>query len=103
MFYDELRRACERQAIQVADPSSFDVKVNFSDATDIEAHKLIKALKREVEEALNNLPHGHRGGFSHQRSYQDAPNPGLTIADLGIIGLPVGSSEAQCIKSRGWR
>ncbi|TFL00893.1 hypothetical protein BDV98DRAFT_568889 [Pterulicium gracile] len=84
MFYDELRRACERQAIQVADPSSLDVK-------------------REVEEALNNLPHGHRGGFSHQRSYQDAPNPGLTIADLGIIGLPVGSSEAQCIKSRGWR
>ncbi|TCD65286.1 hypothetical protein EIP91_002848 [Steccherinum ochraceum] len=36
--------------------------------------------------------------FSTKTSYENAPNPGLDIQDVGIVGLPLGSRDADAIK-----
>lgn len=42
-----------------------------------------------------------QSAFSFSRSYPDAPNPGLKLADLGLVGLPLSARDADAIKSCG--
>lgn len=41
-----------------------------------------------------------KGAFSFNKTYTDAPNPGLQLADLGIVGLPLSVREAEKMRSR---
>lgn len=43
---------------------------------------------------------GFNGAFSFSKTYQDAPNPGLRLADLGTVGLPLSTREAEAVKMR---
>ncbi len=40
------------------------------------------------------------GFIAFNKAYVDAPNPGLQLAGLGPIGLPLNAREAEVIKSR---
>ncbi|KAF7789413.1 hypothetical protein EIP86_000357 [Pleurotus ostreatoroseus] len=39
------------------------------------------------------------GAISFHQTYPDAPNPGLQLSDIGPIGIPLSSREAQVIKT----
>lgn len=39
------------------------------------------------------------GSFACSKSYTDAPNPILNLSNLGTIGLPLGTRDAESIKS----
>jgi hypothetical protein len=41
-----------------------------------------------------------KGSFSFNGAYPDAPNPCLQLADLGSVGLPLSTREAETVKSR---
>lgn len=41
-----------------------------------------------------------KGTFSFHKTYTDAPNPGLCLSDLGIVGLPLSIRDAEAVKSR---
>ncbi|KDQ61180.1 hypothetical protein JAAARDRAFT_191287 [Jaapia argillacea MUCL 33604] len=56
-------------------------------------------IRDDLEEALEGSLE-FKGSFSFDRSYPDAPNPLLRLADLGNIGLPLSEREAQVIKTR---
>ena len=43
---------------------------------------------------------GFTGSISFNKAYEDAPNPGLCIAQAGLIGLPLNFREAEIIKMR---
>ncbi len=38
------------------------------------------------------------GTFAASLSYADAPNPCLSVGDVGVVGLPLGSLYAHAIK-----
>lgn len=39
----------------------------------------------------------HQGKFSSSRTYEEFPTPGITVKNLGIIGLPLSVREAKAI------
>ena len=39
------------------------------------------------------------GSFSYKQDFSRAPNPSVTIEELGLIGLPLSERDAQAIKS----
>lgn len=42
-----------------------------------------------------------KGAASYHRTYnREAPNPGLKLADLGAVGLPLSTREADAVRSR---
>ena len=43
---------------------------------------------------------GTIGSFSVYKTYGDAPNPSLCIQDVGIVGVPLSTRDAEAIKSK---
>ena len=39
------------------------------------------------------------GAISFKHTYSDAPNPGLELAEIGPIGLPLNVREAEVVKT----
>jgi hypothetical protein len=60
--------------------------------TDFYQDELYKALKGSKSE--------FRGSFYHCSTATEAPNPGLEIDGLGVIGLPLSQRDAAAIVSR---
>ncbi|KAL5531710.1 hypothetical protein ACEPAG_4587 [Sanghuangporus baumii] len=54
-------------------------------------------LKGDLEDALS-MNFDFKGDFAFACKLSDAPNPGLQIAPLGLIGLPLSERDAQSIK-----
>ncbi|KZV92506.1 hypothetical protein EXIGLDRAFT_614267 [Exidia glandulosa HHB12029] len=52
----------------------------------------------KVEKVLTDVD--HQGTFYFSRTYEDAPNPVLRLADLGTVGLPLSSREAAAVIER---
>jgi hypothetical protein len=42
----------------------------------------------------------YKGSFAFSHTYSDAPNPLLTLSDLGNFGLPLSPRDAQLVKNR---
>ena len=38
--------------------------------------------------------------FSFNRTYPEAPNPALSLADIGLVGLPLSIRDAELVKTR---
>ncbi|KAI0796382.1 hypothetical protein BC629DRAFT_291517 [Irpex lacteus] len=52
-------------------------------------------------QTLLNSNADFKGAPSFHRTYnREAPNPGLKLADLGTVGLPLSTREAEAVKSR---
>lgn len=49
-------------------------------------------LQRVLDEAVES-----KGSFAFQKSYQDFPNPCLSVEGLGQIGLPLSSRDAKAL------
>ena len=43
---------------------------------------------------------GFTGNFAFHRPYGDAPNPGMRVAGLGTVGLPMDANGARSVKSK---
>lgn len=43
---------------------------------------------------------GTIGSFSVCKTYDDAPNPSLRIQDVGIVGVPLSTRDAEAIKAK---
>lgn len=56
--------------------------------------------KEEFGETLDSAKSNHQGTYAFHQTYPDAPNPGLQVADLGVLGLPLNPREAEALKSR---
>ncbi|KAJ3542327.1 hypothetical protein NM688_g5980 [Phlebia brevispora] len=52
------------------------------------------ALEDALRQTLN-----FTGAISFHQSYQNAPNPGITLPDVGPVGLPLNPREAEVIKA----
>ncbi|GJE87338.1 hypothetical protein PsYK624_034210 [Phanerochaete sordida] len=57
-----------------------------------------KSLHKEFGLALAAA--GTKGSMSYSHTYPHAPNPGLQVADLGVLGLPLNPRESATLKSR---
>lgn len=57
-------------------------------------------VRNELEAALSNRTNNFQAAFSFSKTYSDAPNPALKLSDLGIVGLPLSTREAEAVKSR---
>ncbi|KAL0568271.1 hypothetical protein V5O48_013714 [Marasmius crinis-equi] len=52
-----------------------------------------KDIVRDFEDALSDLD--FRGMFAFSKTYEDAPNPCLSLEGLGTVGLPLSQAEAK--------
>lgn len=59
----------------------------------------VPRTQTELEQALKNTNHTFKGDFYHAKLHPSAPNPGLSISGLGLIGLPLGDHDAKRIIS----
>ena len=57
-------------------------------------------IKHDLQTALSDKSTNFQAAFSFNKSFPDAPNPALKLADLGIVGLPLSIRDAEAIKSR---
>lgn len=55
-------------------------------------------LEKQLERAVKKIS-AHSGSFAFGEVLPAAPNPGLEISSLGIIGLPLGVRDAEAIKN----
>ncbi|KAJ3551126.1 hypothetical protein NM688_g4911 [Phlebia brevispora] len=62
-------------------------------------HPLPGPLLNELGRALQ-MKLDFAGAVSFHRVYPNAPNPCLVLSDLGTVGLPLSSRDAEAIKSR---
>ncbi|GJE87366.1 hypothetical protein PsYK624_034490 [Phanerochaete sordida] len=57
-------------------------------------------VRSSFETALAETEKDFQAAFSFHRPYPEAPNPALTLSDLGVVGLPLSTRDADAIKSR---
>ncbi|KAA1473725.1 hypothetical protein DENSPDRAFT_823223 [Dentipellis sp. KUC8613] len=59
-------------------------------------------IRASLEKALSSHKADLNAAFSFNQAYPDAPNPGLQVSDgdIGVIGLPLNTREAEVIKSK---
>ncbi|KDQ61218.1 glycosyltransferase family 8 protein [Jaapia argillacea MUCL 33604] len=58
-----------------------------------------EGIRDDLETALDGCSE-FQGSFYFHKSYSDAPNPLLRVADLGTIGLPLSEREACVLRTR---
>ncbi|GJE87377.1 hypothetical protein PsYK624_034600 [Phanerochaete sordida] len=56
-------------------------------------------VRSAFEAALKETKSNFQAAFSFHRTYPEAPNPALKLSDLGIVGLPLSTREAESIKA----
>lgn len=52
-----------------------------------------------MEEALDRDDINFKGDFSFKKTYEDAPNPTLSLSGMGLVGLPLSVRDAEAIKT----
>ena len=57
-------------------------------------------FQEELNDALKATESGFSGSFYHCTTDHNAPNPGLFLEGLGLVGLPLNHREAQLIISQ---
>ncbi|EJD55222.1 hypothetical protein AURDEDRAFT_109633 [Auricularia subglabra TFB-10046 SS5] len=58
-------------------------------------HDRAGSIRDRLEMALDDLDADENGSFAFRRTYTDAPNPTLSLAGLGRVGLPLGEKQAR--------
>lgn len=77
-----------------------------SDAEPLEGDESLVAeggttnIRKDLEAILTSRAVDWNFAFSFRQTYPDAPNPVLSLADLGTVGLPLSTREADAVKSR---
>ncbi|GJE87332.1 hypothetical protein PsYK624_034150 [Phanerochaete sordida] len=61
---------------------------------DVDMERLCEDFGAALDDA------GKQGSIFFQQTCPEAPNPGLVIADLGMLGLPLNPREAEILKTR---
>lgn len=59
-----------------------------------------KDIKGDLKRLLEKETFKLNGSFYHSKSHAHAPNPGLRLDELGIVGLPLSEDAAQRLISK---
>ena len=60
----------------------------------------MRILQDVLDSALQDKSICSNASFSFSRSYPEAPNPALSLADIGLVGLPLSIRDAELVKTR---
>ncbi|KAL8790514.1 MAG: hypothetical protein Q9195_006345 [Heterodermia aff. obscurata] len=72
-----------------------DLQDATSDSTEqSEEHEGVSLLKRQLSQCLEGIGGNNKGDFAKAGTLSSAVNPGLSVRDLGTIGLPLSEREA---------
>ena len=80
----------------ISGPLTGNLRVGFSPST-TRAYAL-QTFQGDLKDVLT-MDFAFKDNFAFERKLPDAPNPGLQIAPLGLIGLPLSERDAQSIKN----
>lgn len=79
-----------------------ELDITVSRYTNADAGRMTRLTlaKGDFDVALRENKSNFQAAFSFNNSYADIPNPALKLSDLGIVGLPLSTRDAEAIKSR---
>ncbi|KIP06179.1 hypothetical protein PHLGIDRAFT_469915 [Phlebiopsis gigantea 11061_1 CR5-6] len=57
-------------------------------------------VRDALDVALKDKSINSTASFSFSQTYPEAPNPALSLADIGLVGLPLSIRDAELVKTR---
>ncbi|TFL04381.1 hypothetical protein BDV98DRAFT_590194 [Pterulicium gracile] len=85
---------------QSARDSESDAESDSSQFDEEDSEVEASGIRSDLEAALNDKSINFKSAFSFAKAFTSAPNPALKLADLGVIGLPLSTRDAELIKTR---